>query len=69
MEYSSDERKKFIYEIEASTGGFYNGELHQAELELNYRQQPWGNFGLAIEYNRLEYYFTIEQNRDRIGIE
>ena len=40
FEYNSDERKKFNYEFEASTGGFYNGQLHQVEVEANYRQQP-----------------------------
>lgn len=55
FQYGSDERKRFIYALEGSTGGFYNGKLHQANLELSYRQQPWGNFGLNIEYNKLSF--------------
>jgi len=53
--YGSDERKKFFYRIRASTGGFYNGNLHQVGGAFSYRQQPWGNFGLDIEYNKLEF--------------
>ncbi len=53
--YDSDERKKLSYGIGISTGGFYNGTLHQVEFGIEYRQQPWGNFGLDIEYNRLKF--------------
>ncbi|MFK7983267.1 MAG: hypothetical protein AB8G86_25020, partial [Saprospiraceae bacterium] len=53
--YDSDERKKLSYGIGGSTGGFYNGTLNQVELGIEYRQQPWGNFGLDIEYNKLKF--------------
>ena len=53
--YDSDERKKFNYGIGFSTGGFFNGTLNQASLEMTYRQQPWGNFGFEIEYNKLSF--------------
>ena len=53
FEYGSDERKKLWMGFEASTGGFFNGNLHQVNVELEYRQQPWGNFGFNVEYNRL----------------
>ena len=55
FDYGSDERKKFWMGLEASSGGFYNGQLHQLGMELEYRQQPWGNFGLSIEYNKLDF--------------
>jgi len=53
--YDSDERKKFIYGLGVSTGGFYNGTLDQVSAEFSYRQQPWGNFGLEVEYNKLAF--------------
>jgi len=53
--YESDERKLFQYEVSASTGTFYNGTLRSINLNLIYRRQPWGNFGVLMEYNRLEF--------------
>jgi len=53
--YQSDERKLLQFEIEANTGGFYNGTLHQVSTEIGYRTQPWGVFGLEIEYNQLSF--------------
>jgi len=55
FDYDSDERKLFQYSIEASTGGFYNGKLHQVSAEVGYRRQPWGSFGVEVEYNRLKF--------------
>ncbi|MEL6987244.1 MAG: DUF5916 domain-containing protein, partial [Bacteroidota bacterium] len=55
ISYDSDERKLFQYFIEASTGGFYNGNLNQLSLSINYRRQPWGSFGIGFEYNKLKF--------------
>jgi hypothetical protein len=55
MEYESDGRKKFIIEAGFKTGGFYNGTLQQYQLELRYRVQPWGNFGINFEQNELSF--------------
>ncbi len=53
--YQSDERKLFQFEVEANTGGFYNGTLNQVSTEFGYRTQPWGVFGLEVEYNQLSF--------------
>ncbi|MEM1123705.1 MAG: DUF5916 domain-containing protein, partial [Bacteroidota bacterium] len=53
--YNSDESKKLLYSVGFATGGFYNGNLRQVEVGLEYRQQPWGLFGLDIEYNQLDF--------------
>jgi hypothetical protein len=55
MEYESDGRKKLIIEAGFKTGGFYNGTLQQYQLELRYRVQPWGNFGINFEQNELSF--------------
>lgn len=55
MEYNSDNRKLFNYEMEFSYGGFYNGTLLQSELEINYRRQPWGQLQVRAQYNKLEF--------------
>lgn len=53
--YSSDRRKPFYYEAGFEWGGFYNGDRRQVSFELNYRQQPWGNFGVRFVRNDLEF--------------
>ncbi|MBX2816803.1 MAG: carbohydrate binding family 9 domain-containing protein [Saprospiraceae bacterium] len=55
MEYGSDERKLFQFEIGVAMGSFYNGTIRSANLNLAYRRQPWGNFGVLLEYNRLSF--------------
>lgn len=56
FEYGSDERKRFAYNIDAAYWSqFYTGTRISLELRLFYRQQPWGNFGLGLEYNKLEF--------------
>lgn len=58
VEYQSDIRKVFNYSVGGSIGGFYSGERKSITAELNYRRQPWGNFGVAFEANEL----TFEEN-------
>lgn len=53
--YDSDERKLFQYQLGYRYGGFYNGTINSAEVGFIYRRQPWGNFGLGLEYNNLSF--------------
>lgn len=46
--YSTDYRKRFFASVELQVGDFYNGRLNSISGELNYRIQPWGNFGMTI---------------------
>jgi len=55
LEYESDERKPFSYSLSGKTGGFYNGSLTQVKGSVNYRVQPWGNFSMGYEVNRLAF--------------
>lgn len=55
LTYDSDERKLFQYQLGYRYGGFYNGTINAAEIGLIYRRQPWGNFGLGLEYNNLSF--------------
>ncbi len=55
IEYRSDSRKTFSYEIEGTYSGFYTGIRKGLELEMNYRVQPWGNFGIKFAYNNLQF--------------
>ncbi len=55
LNYRSDQRKPFFYDLEFTQGGFYSGTRTGIEAELNYRVQPWGNFGLKMAYNMLQF--------------
>jgi len=53
--YNSDDRKMISYNLSGGTGGFYNGTLDQLEFNLQFRVQPWGNFGVGYQWNNLEF--------------
>ena len=53
IEYNSNPRKAFFYQISSSFGGFYNGENFNLSGELTYRYQPYGNVALRFDYNDL----------------
>lgn len=53
--FESDNRKAFSFNVGAQTGQFYNGNLSRLILNLNYRAQPWGNFSLGYQINKLDF--------------
>ncbi len=53
--FSSDERKMIRFGLGGQTGDFYNGKLHQANAEINFRVQPWGNLGFGYQWNQLDF--------------
>ncbi len=53
LNYVSDARKLFSYEIQARYGGFFNGERLSLESQINYRVQPFGKLAMLASYNRL----------------
>ncbi len=55
IDYRSDIRKNFNYALGGTIGGFYSGQRKSLTAEMNYRQQPWGNFGVAFEANELTF--------------
>jgi len=55
LEYNSDGRKLFRYNLSTTIGEFYNGTTQRFAIGTNYRIQPWGNFGLEYQYNRLNF--------------
>ncbi|MBX2872820.1 MAG: carbohydrate binding family 9 domain-containing protein [Saprospiraceae bacterium] len=55
LEYSSDERKFLQYGTSLSTGSFYSGDISTVGAFALYRVQPWGNFSVEVEYNRLRF--------------
>ncbi len=55
IEYRSDRRKDFSYQIGGQYGGFYNGDRIELSGQINYRIQPWGNFALRFVQNELSF--------------
>lgn len=53
IEYNSNPRKPFFYQISSSYGGFYNGENFNLSGELTYRYQPYGSIALRFDFNDL----------------
>lgn len=54
-QFLSDSRKFFSWQAGFQYGGFYNGKRLETSLNIRYRIQPWGNFGLNFVYNKLEF--------------
>ncbi len=53
--YQSDRRKYFTWAAGIQYGNFFNGTRMETLLELAYRIQPWGNFGVNFVYNNLNF--------------
>ncbi len=53
IQYNSDSRKRWVYDVFGVYGGFYNGYKHTYIAGLTYRAQPWGNFRLSTEHNHI----------------
>ncbi len=53
--YESDQRRLFSMEGRISYGTFYNGTRARYAFGIKYRAQPWGNFAVSFEQNKLEF--------------
>ncbi len=53
--YNSNFRKTVSFNINAATGGFYNGLYGSVKAGINVRKQPHVNVGLNAEYNKLSF--------------
>lgn len=54
LEYQSNPRRLFNYNVSATYGGFYNGTNLNLSGEMTYRYQPYGNISLRFDYNDLQ---------------
>ena len=55
IQYNSDNRKSWVYDIFAVYGQFYNGWKHTYRAGITFRAQPWGNFRLGVEHNDIRF--------------
>lgn len=51
LDYQSDERNDWFLHIKTQYGGFYNGNRWRNKSLIRYRVQPWGTFGLELDYH------------------
>jgi hypothetical protein len=51
--FRTNPRRKLSGSIASNYGSFYEGNRISTESEINYRIQPWGNFGLRYEFNAI----------------
>jgi Domain of unknown function (DUF5916)/Carbohydrate family 9 binding domain-like len=54
VQFDSDGRKKWSWNVKASAGEFYNGSRIGIQGGLKFRAQPWGNFSLNVDWNRVK---------------
>ena len=52
--YSSDRRKPFSGDASFTSGNFYNGSRYEFGGSVNWRIQPWGNFGVSYLQNEIK---------------
>jgi hypothetical protein len=53
IEYVFDKRNRLTGRIRATTGQFYNGTRNSLLASATYRAQPWGNFTMNVDWNRI----------------
>ena len=54
LEYGSDSRKDFSFDVRAGYGGFYNGTGLNISGKITYRIRPLFNLALSYSYNRFD---------------
>lgn len=52
--FRTDPRRKLSSFTSGRIGSFYNGTRKRLVSRLNYRVQPWGNFGISYEINAIQ---------------
>lgn len=54
IRYNTDRRKVVSANLILGFGNFFNGTRINSSTGLNFRAQPWGNFGISYDYNKVE---------------
>jgi hypothetical protein len=53
LSYQTSTQNAFYGDVMGEYGGFFNGTKLTLGTDLNYRTQPWGNFGLNYRFNNV----------------
>jgi len=67
IQYNSDNRKSWVYDVFGVYGQFYNGWKHTYRAGITYRAQPWGNFRLGAEHNDIRFPAPYERRKITLG--
>ncbi|MBK9563865.1 MAG: carbohydrate binding family 9 domain-containing protein [Saprospiraceae bacterium] len=67
IQYNSDNRKAWVFDIFAVTGQFYNAWKHTYRAGITYRAQPWGNFRAGVEHNDIRFPSPYEDRKITLG--
>jgi hypothetical protein len=67
IQYNSDNRKAWVFDIFAVTGQFYNGWKHTYRTGITYRAQPWGNFRAGVEHNDIRFPEPYQDRKITLG--
>lgn len=54
LDYESNFLKPFSWSVNTEIGNYFNGKRISATVKVLQRIQPWGNFGVMINYNHIE---------------
>lgn len=54
VEYRSDNRHKFFYNVQSTYGEFFNGSIYTQRLDLNYRLQPHLFLSVEGRYDNID---------------
>ncbi len=54
VRYNTDRRKIVSADLVFGFGNFFNGTRMNTSTGLNFRAQPWGNFGISYDYNQVK---------------
>lgn len=54
MNYRSDQRKKFFYNLDLRGGEFFNGSRYSIRSGLTYRYQPYGSIEMNVNYTYVD---------------
>lgn len=54
VEYRSDNRKRFFYNLRPTYGQFFNGEILTLQGDLNWRFQPYLNVSIQARYDKID---------------
>ena len=53
LEYRSDSRKMFFFNVRSTFGGFFNGSIYTQRLDLNLRLQPYLTLSAEGRYDKI----------------
>jgi hypothetical protein len=54
LDYESNFLKPFSWKLNLETGGYFSGKRFSLTGSILQRIQPWGNFGIMLNYNHIE---------------